>query len=296
MEYGFMDIADVAAVEKLIRKTILLTKPARQEEEIEDEAGAEEEVVENLNRASPSVRDDNIKAAPGVSGSWVDDNEAEEAPARRRKKVSPETIEASRQLIEALSISAKAKDKAINRLDDDEEVLWVGQPLEKLVLIRALAPAITSLVIAVVLGVVAMRDKFWIGWVVAGILLVAAVAIPIVKRLRARGTFYVLTQRRATVWEPNMIGKLTVCDYTKEILSRMKRRNALFVKGAGDLVFRTLTKITTTHYRSTRPGGGGSESQVQVIYWGFLALADVAQVEALINEHIVEPYLDQIHD
>jgi hypothetical protein len=294
MEYGFKDIANVAAVEKLIRKSILLTKPARDDEDIEDEVETEEPAAGNVQRASPSVKDDNIKAAPGVSGSWVDADEAEETPARRKKKVSAEAVETSRRLIEDLPVSERAKDKALNRLDDDEVVLWVGQPLEKLVLLRALMPAITTLVIAVVLVVVAVRQT-WIGWLPAGALLIAAIAIPIVKRLLARHTFYVLTQRRATVWEPNFIGKLTVCDYTKEILSRMKRRNALFVKGAGDLVFRTLTKITTTHYRG-RGARAGSESQVQVIYWGFLAIADVAHVEALINEHIVEPYLDRIHE
>jgi hypothetical protein len=300
MEYGFKDIANVAAVEKLIRKTILLTKPAKEDESDEDEDGAEVQVAKKVKKASPAVQDDNTKPAPGVSGSWVDADEAEEPPARRKKKVSPEAVEASHRLIEDLPVSERAKDKALNRLDDDEVVLWVGKPLEKLVLLRALLPATITLIIAVVLGVVAINQKAWMGWAAAGALLVAAVAIPIVKRLLARRTFYVLTQRRATVWEPNLIGKLTVCDYTKETLSRMKRRNALFVKGAGDLVFRTLTKITTTHYHTKRRGGGrqhtGSESQVQVIYWGFLAIADVAQVEALINENIVEPYLDKIHE
>jgi hypothetical protein len=294
MEHGFKDIADVAAVEKLIRKTILLTKPGKEDEGVEDELEDEVEPA-SADKVKKSVRDDNIKPAPSRSGSWLDPDELDEAPGRRQKKASQEEVETARGLIEESPVSERLKDRAVNRLDDDEVVLWVGQPLQKLILLRSLMPAIFTLAIAVVLAVVAVKQQAWMGWLAGGALVVAAVALPIVKRLRARGTLYVLTQRRATVWEPNLIGRLTVCDYTVEILAKMRRRNAIFVKGAGDLVFRTLTKITTTHYRG-RGGRAGSESHVQTIYWGFLAIADVARVEALINENIVEPYLDRIHD
>ena len=89
-------------------------------------------------------------------------------------------------------------------------------------------------------------------------------------------------------------------EYGPARLSGMKKQTSWIVKGAGDLVFRTLTKITTTHYYKQGRGGGGrnyvgSRSQVQTFYWGFLAIADVAHVEGLINEHLVEPYLNRIH-
>jgi hypothetical protein len=296
-EHGFKDIADVVEVEKLIRTTIIRNKPGQADEDLEGGADAQE---------PPAVVDDNIKpagAAPGAYASRLaapaEDAQAAPAQGKKKKQVSQEAVEASRGLIEESPVSQRIKDRALKRLDDDERVLWVGQPHQKLILLRSLMPAGFSLVVAVVLIVLALKQPSWMMWLMATVFLGAAIVLPIVQRVRARLTLYVLTHRRATVWEPNAIGKMKACDYTVEKLSRMFRRNALFVKGAGDLVFRTLTQITTTSYYKQRRGGGrtftGSQTSVQTFYWGFLAIDEVAHVEGLINEHLVGPYLDRIH-
>src|SRR4051812_36037713 len=178
-EHGFMDIADVVAIEKLIRNTILRTKPGKADEDLEDGADAAGQVVRVAAKevkAPASVQNANIKPAPVAAGSWPDADEAEEAPGagKKKKKIRPQTVEASRGLIEDSPVSERVKERALNRLDDDEVVLWVGQPVEKLILIRSLGPAIFSLVIAVILAVISRKTE-WTTWVFAGALLVAAV-------------------------------------------------------------------------------------------------------------------------
>src|SRR5262249_6055965 len=130
-EYGFKDIADVVAVEKLIRNTILRNKPAPADEDLEDAADVEQPIG-------------------GVA--------VQEA---RKKKVSPQDVEASRELIEDSPVSQRTRDRALERLDDDERVLWVGQPHLKLILLRSLMPAGFCLVAAVVLVIFALKQPSW---------------------------------------------------------------------------------------------------------------------------------------
>jgi hypothetical protein len=175
----------------------------------------------------------------------------------------------------------------------------VGKPVQKLVLVRSLGPALMALAAGVFTAVMALRDLENTGTrllPVSGVSLATAVGVPIVRRLRAARTLYVLTRRRATVWEPNLLGIMTVCDYTPDVLSRMFRRQSWFVKGAGDLVFRSLTKITTTHTYDKRGGYRGSRTSIVKYYWGFMAIDDVNEVEKLINDQVVEPFLDRVHD
>jgi hypothetical protein len=84
----------------------------------------------------------------------------------------------------------------------------------------------------------------------------------------------------------------------------MKRENAWLVGGAGDLVFETETKITTTHHsgggygpRGHRHGGGGYTSQsVQIIKHGFMAIADVHEVDRLIRREIIDKVMKALDD
>ena len=278
-EYGFKDIANVADIEKLIRNTILRgnVPPA---EELDQDTGDHNQESGGVECASASRA-----SVPPHSG--------------RPKKVSRESVDAGRALIEDFDISDKVKTRALRRLDDDEKVIWVGKPVQKLVLVRSLGPALAALAAAVFTAVMAFQDLENTGTrllPVSGVSLATAVGVPIVRRLRAARTLYVLTRRRATVWEPNLLGIMTVCDYTPDVLSRMFRRQSWFVKGAGDLVFRSLTKITTTHTYDRRGGYRGSRTSIVKYYWGFMAIDNVTEVEKLINDQVVEPFLDRVHD
>jgi hypothetical protein len=277
-EYGFTDIADVIRVEKLIRNTIL----RRNADVTEDERD--------------SCGDDMVEAASNSSGPAIDDD-AKETPRKAKKPVGGANVEASRELIEDVQVSQSLKDRALDRLDDDERVIWVGQPCQKLILIRALGVSLVALIAAIVFAGLALRNpaREWVSLVAAGGALAFAIGTPIVRRLRAARTLYVLTQRRATVFEPNLLLVMTACDYRADVLSRMSRRNSWFVKGAGDLVFKTLTKITTTHTYDRRGGYQGSRTSIITYYWGFLAVEDAKDVERLINDHVVEPFLDRVN-
>lgn len=120
--------------------------------------------------------------------------------------------------------------------------------------------------------------------------------IPVVQRLKAHNTGYVLTNKRCLVFEPNFIGQMKLTAYLPDIVARMRRRNSWVHKGGGDLIFRTVTTITTTHYRDRRTGASrGSNTSVSEVHYGFMAIDEVGRVERIVNERLVEPYLDRVH-
>lgn len=255
-EYGFLDIADVAGVEKLIRNTILRGKDSTVEE---------------------------------LDGGAVQAEAEPESPAA--ESVPQNQLALRQELLEEFEISESIKARALKRLNDDEQVIWVGKPIQKLVLLRSLGMSLICL--AIVAAFVALRPSV----LMCGAFLIVAAGTPLVRRWRAARTLYVLSKRRAIVWQPNWFGRMTVRDYTPDLLSKMFRLNAWFVKGAGDLVFRKLTQIKTTHYYGQRTGRYyGSRSSITTFYWGFLAINDVAQVEQLINDQLVEPFLNRVYD
>ena len=91
--------------------------------------------------------------------------------------------------------------------------------------------------------------------------LAGMVLAPKMKQSMARRTWYVITNRRALVGQPTLFGESAVDSYTPMQLQSMNRRDSWFIRGAGDLVFRTERRlvVTTTHYA----GRGGSSSSVR---------------------------------
>ena len=54
---------------------------------------------------------------------------------------------------------------------------------------------------------------------------------------------------------------------------------------AGDVVFKSMTTITHHH------GRHGSSTSSSTTYWGFLAIRKSRDVEALLRETLIDPYL-----
>jgi len=235
-------------------------------------------VAKSANRGTPSV-----KAKPA--------NPIAEPIPESESASSPEP-----ELLEQFAMTKSIKDKARAHLEASESVLWVGKPTPKLILVRSLVVLVGGFVAAVALAII-LRGNLALALLAFVVLMGIAVGTPLLRLWRATRTLYVLTGRRATVWEPNRFGILTVRDYTPDVLSKMFRRNSWFIKGAGDLVFHKKTVITQTTYvkRNTGPyhashRGGTTRSTMTTYYWGFMAIDDVAYVEQIINDQVIAPY------
>jgi hypothetical protein len=100
------------------------------------------------------------------------------------------------------------------------------------------------------------------------------IASPWWMRRAARRTCYALTNRRAIIWEPSLLGMRQVRSYTASglgSLSRLERAD-----GSGDLVFEEFR---------TRDSEGGTHTTRR----GFLAIANVREVEELLRKTLLEP-------
>ena len=104
-------------------------------------------------------------------------------------------------------------------------------------------------------------------------------------------TFYLLTNRRCVVWMSNWLGFVDMETYNPAQLLNMQRNDLwIFGKGAGDLVFRSVTTVTISHGRHGRGGGVTSSTKK----FGFLSVENVRDVERLIRENLTDRLADRL--
>jgi hypothetical protein len=104
----------------------------------------------------------------------------------------------------------------------------------------------------------------------------AMVSTPLWAARRARKNFYVLTSKRAIVWQAGLFGAVNVRSFRADDLQDMTRVE--YGDGSGDLVFQQ--RATTTYSR--RHGQRQSVQQV-----GFLGIEDVRDVERQVRETLL---------
>jgi hypothetical protein len=68
----------------------------------------------------------------------------------------------------------------------------------------------------------------------------------------------------------------------------MRRSNSCLASGSGDLIYKTVHVITTTRNRH------GSNSSVRTIHYGFLAIAQVGEVEKIVRETLIDRFVDKL--
>jgi hypothetical protein len=138
----------------------------------------------------------------------------------------------------------------------------------------------------------------WIIPCVAGLFVLIGLAgmvmAPRMKLWKAQHTWYVVTNRRALVSQPGWFGESSVDSYTPMQLQNMNRADSWFIKGAGDLIFRTERRIevSTTNYGGRR-GGSSTSVRERIIRYGFLGVDDVAAVEKIVRQVLVDPLVDK---
>ena len=120
------------------------------------------------------------------------------------------------------------------------------------------------------------------GFVLIGGLI--AVLGPIMKARQARLGWYAVTDRRALVFSVALWGKSGQVEiYQPAELRKMWVKKSFWVKGAGDLVFKTTVTQRTERVRDAS-GRTRTSTSTSTQRFGFLGIEDVKDVEALVHE------------
>jgi predicted Zn finger-like uncharacterized protein len=181
-----------------------------------------------------------------------------------------------------------------NELKLRERGVWIGQPDVKIMTVRAVPKVILGVfvvtVFAIVLGVVGgfgLENIRWLGPAVAGfgwIVLtpLIAIGIPLMDRRKAQATAYVITNKRCICFYGRWFGAPSQESYYPDLLQHLRRMQSWFFGAdAGDLVFRSVTTITTT------TGKHGTSTSSSTVYYGFLGIRGLDEIEAKIRKALL---------
>ncbi len=126
---------------------------------------------------------------------------------------------------------------------------------------------------------------------------VIAVVAPIAKVRQAKHGWYAVTDRPALVFTASLWGKSGHTEtYGPSALRRMWVRKSFWVKGAGDLVFKTETTHHTRTERDHTTGRTRTSTSTSTQYFGFLGVEDVKDVETLVHEVLLSRKRDDDDD
>ena len=126
---------------------------------------------------------------------------------------------------------------------------------------------------------------------------IIAVVAPIAKVRQAKHGWYAVTDRRALVFTASLWGKSGHTEtYGPSALRRMWVKKSFWVKGAGDLVFKTETTHHTRTERDHTTGRTRTSTSTSTQYFGFLGVEDVKDVETLVHEVLLTRKRDDDDD
>jgi hypothetical protein len=213
-------------------------------------------------------------------------------------------------------VPADLKEKALAELGTNERLVWIAQPVPTIIFRRSLGyligggiAAVLALLLlvaglfaksavtttAVKKGVAAPKVKAQtaagITNPLALIMLVGGaccMGVPIYRSKMAKGSWYALTNRRAVVYQQGLFGP-TRESYSPAEVACMRRSDSWLSESGGDLIFRTVKTITTSYNQR-----GGSSSRVSTKQYGFLGIAHVKDVEKLVRETLINPFVDKL--
>ena len=183
------------------------------------------------------------------------------------------------------------EEKIRAQMSKKEKLIWVGRMSPRVARFSIFSTMIGGVVFGVILLVITLsmgtsmaRQQKTVGPMVIlscftlAVFGMTGIAAPLGVLIKSQHTCYVITNRRALVWRASWFGIGSHVDnYSPGQLQHMKRNDSWFVKGAGDLVFRTET---TTHITTGRHGSHVSQS---VKRFGFLGIEDVQHVENILR-------------
>ncbi len=255
-------------------------------------------------QASPAAR---------PTGSGSTDAVKRPAPVSARSAPTPVPEEAHDEVgrdnkvpsvkLETSEVPEKMRERVANELSRGEKLIWVGIPSRRIVLIRSLWGPIAGVFSLFFFGIIMAFFVFTasraggLGAMLLPLLGIGCIGLfilsgsmlsPVWALFRQKRTCYALTNRRCIVWSCNWFGTVTMTSYNPMQLTNMWRRDMwIFGKGGGDVVFRTRTVTTVT---TGRHGGVSSRTYL----FGFLSVENVADIERLIRETLLDRMMDRI--
>jgi hypothetical protein len=307
---GFMGLDQVRDVEDLIRSTLL----AQLEQSLETSAAANRD-----SRSTPAIAvacpcGVTLAAPSALAGKSV------KCPRCAAAVALPAPADNAAAAFDPIScredgeVPADLKDKLLKGLNANEKPVWIGQPVPNLVLLRSSGYFVVGgigILIAViwlyvlltpakappppkqgkpVVAAPAAQSTGNLWMLPATIFLVSACfsAVPVLRWRTAKRTCYVLTNRRALVYKESLFSP-TRESYPPLEVSNMRRSDSWLASGSGDLIYRTVYVVSTSRSRS-----GGFSSSVRTVHYGFLAIAQVAEVEKIVRETLIDPVVDKL--
>jgi hypothetical protein len=220
-------------------------------------------------------------------------------------------------------IPAEIKAKALSQLDPSEKVVWLGQPLPRLILLRSGGYFVGGAVLALLalggLSLVLMfqnaaangakkvpipqqaaknvqvpQPSILPNLVIPGGLFLASVglaAVPFVRRHFALRTCYALTNRRALVYKEGIFGP-TRESYSPLEVAGVRRGDSWLQRGSGDVIFRTVQVLRQGSRVSV--GMISWQGSVKTTHYGFIGIADPQGVEKLVRETLVDRFVNKL--
>ena len=166
-----------------------------------------------------------------------------------------------------------------------ETVRWVGQPgpsrmvrkawpLQAFGLLGTLFVASAVIALLVTILVSPTYDIYSLLLIFASLSILSE---PLGIRRRARSTVYVLTNKRAIVFEPRLMGK-AIRSFAPEELGSLRRTED--AHGRGDLVFARDDSVNLPRVRYSRDTGTPDPNSREV---GFMEIPEVKRVERLVK-------------
>jgi hypothetical protein len=308
---GFLWLDQVREVEDLIRTTLLL--PLEQALDApRSAAGGRGALRRPAQAASVACAcGATIEAPPASAGKWAQCPRCAAAVPTARREVDAGAAGPCR---EDGSVPADLKAKALAGLDGNERPAWVGQPVSKLLLLRSagyFAVSGAGILLALLWLVVTLAPpkapapRLQRGKQVAaapakqeagnsllpvGLFFLSACvsAVPLLRWRTARRTCYALTNRRALVYKEGLFGPTRESYSTLEV-SAMRRSDSWLAAGSGDLIFQTVQVVSTSRTR------GVSSTSVKTTHYGFLAVAQIGEVEKLVRETLIDRFVDKLN-
>jgi hypothetical protein len=209
-------------------------------------------------------------------------------------------------------IAAELKAKVLGNLDASEQVVWLGQPSGKLLALRSLGyavvgsfPALVAVIwLAVVLSAkptptptqknpAAQSQGVSFGSLIVpgGLMLLSLglISVPLARGYFAGRSCYALTTRRALVYRAGLFGP-TRESYPPQEVAAMRRSDAWLEAGSGDLIFRSVIVVKRAGSINGLPIPGWKTTN-----YGFLAIPHVRNVEHIVQETLVDPFVDRFH-
>ena len=197
------------------------------------------------------------------------------------------------ELLERTTLAPLAKKQIAGEIGLREKACWIGQPDPKIMTVRSIPKALGGVFILTFLAIFGSifgsmqfaggTAAIVIGCIVVVWFLLALIVTGLVlymERRKAIGSAYVITNKRCITFVPGWFSGPAPTSYYPDLVQHMRRMPSwIFGGDAGDIVFRSLTTVTTTYHRR-----GGASTSVRTTYYGFLGIRNLDEVEGRIRQ------------